>query len=107
MALNRFNSTDNQLSINLLSTKNSADTELKTAIDLIIFTSSLCFTANEFIQRFADIEFNTNPLKTFVIYCINTIEHNKLNNRTITRNVTIIEEEKNFIIDENNGGVYL
>lgn len=107
MALNRFNSTDNELSINLLSTKNSADTELKTAIDLIIFTSSLCFSPNEFIQRFADIEFTTNPLKTFVIYCANTTEHNKLNNRTITQNVVIIEEEKNFIVDENNGGVYL
>ena len=107
MALNRFNSTDNELSINLLSTKNSADTELKTAIDLIIFTSSLCFSPNEFIQRFADVEFTTNPLKTFVIYCANTTEHNKLNNRTITQNVVIIEEEKNFIVDENNGGVYL
>ena len=74
---------------------------------MIIFTSSLCFSPNEFIQRFADIEFTTNPLKTFVIYCANTTEHNKLNNRTITQNVVIIEEEKNFIVDENNGGVYL
>lgn len=107
MSLNRFNSSDKELAINLLSIKNSADPELKTAIDLIIFTSPLCFTPNEFIERFAEIEFNTNPLKTFVIYCNNTIENNKLNNRSITKNVIIIENEKNITIDENNGAVYL
>ncbi len=106
-SLNRFNSSDKSVSINLLSIKNSADSELKTAINLIIFTSPLCFAPNEFIERFEDISFIDNPLKTFVIYCDNTIENNKLNNRTLTNNVKIIEEEKNITIDENNGAVYL
>lgn len=107
MCLDRFNSSDNSQKINLLSIKNSSDVKLKTAIDLVIFTSSLCLSINEFIERYSDIDFISNPLNTFVIYCNNTIEDTKLSNRILTRNVTLIEEEKNFTIDENSGEIYL
>lgn len=107
MCLDRFNSSDKTQKINLLSIKNSSDVKLKTAIDLVIFTSSLCLSTNEFIERYSDIEFISNPLNTFVIYCNNTIEDTKLHNRQLTRNVTLIEEEKNFTIDENSGEIYL
>ena len=107
MCLDRFNSNDKTQKINLLSIKNSIDVKLKTAIDLIIFTSPLCLSINEFIERYSDIEFISNPLNTFVIYCNNTIEDTKLHNRQLTRNVILIEEEKNFTIDENSGEIYL
>lgn len=107
MCLDRFNSSDKTQKINLLSIKNSSDVKLKTAIDLVIFTSSLCLSINEFIERYSDIEFISNPLNTFVIYCNNTIEDTKLHNRQLTRNITLIEEEKNFTIDENSGEIYL
>ena len=107
MALNRFNSSDKSLSINLLSIKNSSDVELKTAIDLIIFTSSVCLSPNDFIQRFDKVEFTSNPLSTFVVYCSGTIEENKLSDRKMTNNVKLIEYEKNVQIDLENGEVYL
>lgn len=107
MSLDRFNSRDKSLEINLLSIKNSSNPELKTAIDVVIFTSSVCISANEFINRYSNIEFNSNPLITYVLYCDNTIESAKLSDRSITNNVTIIEEEKNMMIDEENGDVYL
>ena len=93
--------------INLLSIKNSSDVELKTAIDVVIFTSSVCSSPNEFINRFNNIEFISKPLVSYVIYCTDTIESNKLSERVLTNNVTLIEFEKNVSIDEENGAVYL
>lgn len=107
MCLDRFNSRDKSLSINLLSIKNSSDSKLKTAIDVVIFTSSLCSSPNDFITRFDSIEFNSNILTTYVLYCDNTIEVNKLSERILTNNVKLIEYEKNIQIDEENGAVYL
>lgn len=107
MCLNRFNSSDNSQKINLLSIKNSSDVELKTAIDVVIFTSSVCNSPNDFITRFANIEFNSNPLTSYVLYSNGTIECNKLSERTLTNNVKLIEIEKNVEFDEQNGAVYL
>lgn len=107
MCLNRFNSSDNSLEINLLSMKNSSDSELKTAIDVIIFTSSVCLSPNEFIERYNNIDFKTEPIITYVLYCSNTIEERKLGERHITNNVSVIENEKNVQIDEESGAVYL
>lgn len=107
MCLNRFNSRDKSQKINLLSIKNSSDTKLKTAIDVVIFTSSVCHSPNDFISRFTDIEFNSNPLISYMIYCEDTSEANKIDERKLTNNVTLIEEEKNVQIDEENGAVYL
>lgn len=107
MCLNRFNSKDKSQEINLLSIKNSSDVELKTAIDVVIFTSSVCSSPNEFINRFNNIEFISKPLVSYVIYCTDTIESNKLSERVLTNNVTLIEFEKNISIDEENGAVYL
>ena len=107
MCLNRFNSSDKSQSINLLSIKNSSDIELKTAISVVIFTSPMCHTPNEFITRFSNIEFIDNKLYSYVIYCDNTLESNKLNNRALTKNVVLIENEKNIQIDEENGTIYL
>lgn len=107
MCLNRFNSSDKSFAINLLSIKNSSDVKLKTAIDVVIFTSSLCYSPNDFISRYSDIEFNSNPLISYMIYCNNTIENNKISERVLTNNVKLIEPEKNIQIDEENGAIYL
>ena len=107
MCLNRFNSSDKSFAINLLSIKNSSDIKLKTAIDIVIFTSSVCYSPNDFISRYNNIEFNSNPLISYMIYCNNTIESNKINERLLTNNVKLIEFEKNIQIDEENGAIYL
>lgn len=107
MCLERFNSSDNSQRINLLSIKNSSDTKLKTAIDIVIFTSSLCSTTPEFINRYTNIDFNTNPLKVYVIYCNDSLETNKLQNRISFKNVKLIQSQENIKIDEINGAVYL
>lgn len=107
MCLNRFNSSDKSFAINLLSIKNSSDIKLKTAIDIVIFTSSVCYSPNDFISRYSNIEFNSNPLISYMLYCNNTIESNKINERLLTNNVKLIEFEKNIQIDEENGAIYL
>ena len=107
MALERFNLRDNSQAINILSIKNSSDVELKTAIDIVIFTSSVCSTPSEFINRFSNIDFNDDRLYTYVIYCDNTAESVKLHSRQLTNNVKLIETQKTIKIDEENGAVYL
>lgn len=107
MCLNRFNSHDKSLEINLLSIKNSSDNELKTAINVVIFTSSVCSTINEFIMRFDNIDFKDDILYSYVIYCDDTAESVKIHNRHITNNVKLIENEKSIQIDAESGDVYL
>ena len=106
-SLNRFNSSDKELEINLLSIKNSSDNELKTAINVVIFTSSVCSTINEFINRFDGIDFKDNVLYSYVLYCANSAESVKLNSRQLTNNVKLIENDKLVQIDNENGAVYL
>lgn len=107
MSLKRFNSQDKSLEINLLSIKNSSDNELKTAINVVIFTSSVCSTINEFITRFDNIDFKDNVLYSYVLYCNDSAESVKIHNRQITNNVKLIENEKSIQIDEESGDVYL
>lgn len=106
MSLNRFNSTDKSLEINILSIKNSSDTELKTAINVVIFTSSVCLTPNEFITRFSNIEFK-DTLYSYVLYCNNSAESVKIHSRFLTDNVKLIEEQKSIEINAESGEVYL
>ena len=106
-SLNRFNSSDKELEINLLSIKNSSDNELKTAINVVIFTSSVCSTPNEFINRFDGIDFKDNVLYTYVLYCANSAESVKINLRQLTNNVKLIENEKSIQINAESGDVYL
>ena len=106
-SLNRFNSSDKELEINLLSIKNSSDNELKTAINVIIFTSSVCSTPNEFINRFNNIDFKDTVLYSYVLYCSNSVESAKLNSRQLTNNVKLINNVENLKIDNENGAVYL
>lgn len=94
--------------INVLSIKNTSNNKLNIACDLIIFTSSLCENIIDIKKRFINIKFNGTLTNTYKIYCIGTIESEKMNNTTNTNIIKVIDETENFIeFDEKLGCIIL
>lgn len=98
----------NEQSINVLSIKNSSSNKLKTAVDLVILTSSLCDII-DIKQRFTEIVFNGETTKVYKIFANNTIEYEKLNKEKESTLIKITNKyEENFIqFDENSGSIIL
>lgn len=96
----------NNGNINCLSIKSASDIKLKTAVDLVIFTSPLCDDIIDFKKRFKSVEFKTIPTIVYVIYCDNTIENNKLYSNKKSSLYTIIDEsKKDAVYDENTNDI--
>lgn len=94
--------------IKVLSIKNSSSNKLNLACDIVIFTSSLCENIIDFKKRFINIRYNTTPTITYKIYCMNTLESEKLNNTINNNIIKVIDEQENFInFDENLGCIIL
>lgn len=90
---------------NILSIKFSSDTELKTAIDLMILTDGLNLSIIDIKTKFTNIIFNFNTI-VHKVYSMGTIEEKRLMQEQPPQNVTIIREnENNLIIDEKNGDI--
>lgn len=104
--LDAFNNPDNPYHLNCLSIKNSSDTAINTKVDIIIFTSSLCFSVTDFILRYPKIEL-TEPKKVYRIYCNNTIEYSKMQTIQNSKNVKVIESQTEVKIDEKSGDIIL
>lgn len=99
----------NQKKTKCLSIKNSSNSKLKTAIDLLIITSPICDNIVDFKQRYTNIEFTNIPNKVYLIYSANTVEKEKLVLHYKQGVVSIVDEDenKNITIDENNGNIIL
>ena len=94
---------------NVLSIKSSSNKKLKTAIDLIIFTSPLCDNIVEFKKRFTDICINESITKEYIVYAIDTIEQDKFKQKPLP-NIIKVEDSsnvKNVDYDETSGDVIL
>ena len=101
----RFN---NKL-IKVLSIKSASNIKLKTACDILIFTSPLCDNIISFKTRFTNITFNTIPTITYKLYCIGTIENDKLNKDKPNNIIKVVDDNMdNFIgYDENSGDIII
>ena len=99
----------NDLKLNILSIKNSSQNSLKTAVDLVIFTSPLCSSIIELKQRFTNITFNGIYTKVYKIYFNNTIEYAKISKEQENTLIKVLNKyEENFIqYDENSGDIIL
>lgn len=94
--------------INVLSIKSASNVKLKIACDIVIFTSSLCDNIIDVKTRFTNITFNSVPTKIYKIYCIGTIESDKLNKEKELSTIKVINNNENFIgYDENSGDIIL
>lgn len=93
--------------IRCLSIKNASNSKLKTAIDLVIFTSPLCDSVIDFKYRFPDIEFNSIPNIVYNTYCENTLEQERFNKTKLHSTCTIIDTKQNDIKYKDNGDIVL
>ena len=94
--------------INALSIKSASNIKLKIACDMVIFTSPLCDSIINVKKRFTNISFDNILTKTYMLYCIGTLENNKLNNEKENAIISVIDEtENNVIYDENSGDIIL
>lgn len=101
----RFN---NKL-IKVLSIKSASNIKLKTACDILIFTSPLCDDIISFKTRFTNVTFNTISTITYKLYCIGTIENDKLIKDKPNNIIKVINDNTdNFIgYDENSGDIII
>lgn len=93
--------------INILSIKFASNVKLKTACDILIFTTPLTGTIYDFKRRFTNIVINGNPILTYKLYCINTIEHTKIKKDKI-HSIIVKDDIEDFIeYDKNSNDIIL
>jgi len=97
MNLTAFNSKQ----VNVLSIKSSSNVKLKTAIDLVIFTSPFVDDIIAFKTRFTDVTFNSVPTINYKVYCRGTIENKHLSNQKESSLIKVIPDDEDEI-DYNN-----
>ena len=93
---------------NVLSIKQSSNTKLGIACNLVILTSPLLGDIADIKRRFCNVRFTYNPTIIYKVYCKSTIEQDKLD-IGITNHITnvINENENNISFDENTGDIVL
>lgn len=97
----------NAHSINILSIKSSSNPKLKIAVDVVILTSSLCDII-DVKMRFANVTFDNAVTKVYRLYCIGTIENEKLNKEIDNPIIKVMNDTENFVgYDEFSGNIVL
>ncbi len=93
---------------NVLSIKQSSNTKLGIACNLVILTSPLLGDIADIKRRFCNVRFTYNPTIIYKVYCKSTIEQDKLD-IGITNHITNIinENEDNISFDKNTGDIVL
>lgn len=88
----------NENKINVISTNNSPDKDLCIDVDIIIISSPLCEDINSYLYRLSNINFRSNKIELYSIYCKNTIEQKQLENKTFANNhnVKFSNDDNNF-----------
>lgn len=84
----------NSNKIYCLSTTNAPDKSLCVSVDVVIITSPLCEDIESYLYRLSKVDFNYEKIKLFSIFCKNTIEQQKLLNKTITQTHTIVNKSE-------------
>lgn len=98
----------NNGSINVLSIKNSSNTKLKIACDLVILTSTLYSNIIDVKKRFVNVKFDDINTIVYRLYCAETIEQTAIENEKTYSNIKVVEEQEKFIgYDENSNCIIL
>lgn len=100
MTLNEKKFNLNKLSC--LSLSNSPDKSLNVGIDTIIITSPLCEDIKSYLYRLSNINLNNGKIKLFSIFCKNTIEQQKLFNKSTEKTHIIVNKDEIVSGLENN-----
>lgn len=93
--------------ISCISVKNKCNRELDLRFDVVIFTSAFCDDYYTWFSNYRNILANNKNPKSYRVYVENTIEENAIRKMKVHPSVTIIEEEKEVMYNEENGDVIL
>ena len=85
----------------VMSTNNAPDKDLCIPIDTVIITSPLCETIEAYMYRLDKVCILAETLKLYTLYVKNSLENQRLNNRTIGENHKIINEKSEYKIENN------
>lgn len=87
----------NRGTIYVLSTNNAPDKDLDIDVDIIIITSPMCEDISSYIYRLSNINFRSNKIELYSLYCRNTTEQRLIENKALANNHNV----KNSSNDEN------
>jgi len=88
--------------IHCLSLSNAPDKSLSVNVDIVIITSPLCEDIKSYLYRLSNVQFNTETIKLFSIFCRNTIEQQRLFNKPTEETHLIVNKNEIMIGVENN-----
>lgn len=87
--------------VRVMSANNAPDKDLNITIDIVIITSPLCDTIEEYMYRFDKMYISSETLKLYTLYVKNSLEEQRLRNRDIGESHTIINEKNDYVIENN------
>lgn len=92
--------------IRCLSVSNSPDKRLNIDVDIVIITSPLCNTIEEYLYRLDKIKFNS-PIKLYTLYVTNSLEQRQLEKRKLPVSHVLLNNIKNDIAYDKNNDVVI
>lgn len=87
--------------IRIISTSNAPDKALHGKFDVIIITSPLCESIKSYMYRLDNITFG-NKILLYSIYIKNSLEEQRLQNKDLADNHSIVNKCESVVISENN-----
>ena len=92
--------------IRCLSVSNSPDKRLDIDVDIVIITSPLCNTIEEYLYRLDKIKFNSS-IKLYTLYITNSLEQRQLEERKLPVNHVLLNNIKNDVAYDKNNDVVI
>ena len=92
MTLNEYRFNENK--IHCLSLSNAPDKSLNVDVDIIIITSPLCEDIESYLYRLSNVKPTNEKLKLYSIFCKNTIEQQRLFNKSIKQSHIIVNKSE-------------
>lgn len=92
--------------IRCLSVSNSPDKRLDINVDIVIITSPLCNTIEEYLYRLDKVKFNS-PVKLYTLYVTNSLEQRQLEERKLSVNHVLFNNIKNNAAYDKNNDVVI
>lgn len=92
--------------IQCLSVSNSPDKRLDIDVDIVIITSPLCNTIEEYLYRLDKIKFNS-PIKLYTLYVTNSLEQRQLEERKLPVSHVLLNNIKNDVAYDKNNDVVI
>ena len=92
MTLNESRFNENK--IHCLSLSNAPDKSLNVDVDIIIITSPLCEDIESYLYRLSKVRPINGKLKLFSIFCKNTIEQQRLFNKSVKQSHIIVNKSE-------------